>query len=123
MEKWVVIAVAWLAMAGGAAAQTAQSLGAPAGSAERGKKIYMEQLCYTCHGTVGQGGDRGSGPKIYPNPFPYPAFATQVRKPRQGMPPYNDKHVSDQDLADMYHYLFSTKPSPAAKDIPLLRDF
>ena len=123
MGKWVMIAVAWLAVAGGAVAQTAQSLGAPAGSAERGKKVYMEQLCYTCHGTVGQGGDRGSGPKIYPNPFPYAAFATQVRKPRQVMPPYSDKHVSDQDLADMYHYLFSTKPSPVAKDIPLLKNF
>lgn len=107
----------------GAAAQTAESLGAPPGSAERGKKLYMQQLCHTCHGTLGQGGDRGSGPKIYPNPFPFPAFVMQVRKPRQLMPPYTDKHVSDQDLADMYHYLFSTKPSPAAKDNPLLRDF
>ena len=119
---------AWLAalgmlMAAGAAAQTAQSMGAPAGDAERGKKIYMQQLCYTCHGTVGQGGDRGSGPKIYPNPFPYVAFVGQVRKPRQTMPPYAESRVSDQDLADMYHYLFSTKPGPAAKDIPLLRDF
>ena len=72
---------------------------------------------------MGQGGDRGSGPRIYPNPYPFQAFVMQVRKPRQGMPPYNEKHVSDQDLADMYHYLFSTKPSPAAKDIPLLKDF
>ena len=123
MGKWVLVAAGWLAAAGGAAAQTAQSLGAPAGSAERGKKAYLEQLCYTCHGTVGQGGDRGSGPKIYPNPYPFPAFVMQVRKPRQGMPPYSDQHVSDQDLADMYHYLFSTRPSPAAKDIPLLKDF
>ena len=112
-----------LVLAVEAAAQTAQSLGAPPGSAERGKKVYLEQLCYTCHGTVGQGGERGAGPKIYPNPFPYTAFAMQVRKPRQVMPPYTDKHVSDQDLADMYHYLFSTKPAPAAKDIPLLKDF
>ncbi len=123
MLKWLLIATAGLAVAGGALAQTAQSLGAPAGNVERGKKLYLEQLCYTCHGTVGQGGDRGSGPKIYPNPYPYAAFVMQVRKPRQGMPPYSDKHVSDQDLADMYHYLFSTKPSPAAKDIPLLKDF
>ena len=107
----------------GAEAQTAEGLGAPQGSAERGKKLYMQQLCHTCHGTLGQGGDRGSGPKIYPNPFPFPAFVMQVRKPRQVMPPYAEKHVSDQDLADMYHYLFSTKPSPAAKDNPLLRDF
>jgi ubiquinol-cytochrome c reductase cytochrome c subunit len=122
MLRWILIA-AGLAVAGGAMAQTAQSLGAPAGDAERGRKLYLDQNCYTCHGTVGQGGDRGSGPKIYPNPYPYAAFVMQVRKPRQGMPPYTDKHVSDQDLADMYHYLFSTKPSPAAKDIPLLKDF
>ena len=123
MLKWVLIAAGGLVAASGALAQTAQSLGAPAGNAERGKNIYMEQLCYTCHGTVGQGGDRGSGPKIYPNPFPYAAFVMQVRKPRQVMPPYAEKNVSDQDLADIYHYLFSTKPSPAAKDIPLLKDF
>jgi mono/diheme cytochrome c family protein len=107
----------------GAAAQTAESLGAPSGNAERGKKLYMQQLCHTCHGTMGQGGERGAGPKIYPNPFPYAAWVMQIRKPRQVMPPYSEKYVSDQDLADIYHYLFSTKPSPAAKDIPLLRDF
>ena len=123
MLKRMLIVAGGLAAASGALAQTAASLGAPAGNAERGKKVYMEQLCHTCHGTIGQGGDRGSGPKIYPNPFPFQAFVMQVRKPRQGMPPYQEKHVSDQDLADMYHYLFSTKPSPAAKDVPLLKDF
>lgn len=122
MLKQIVMA-AGLAMAGSALAQTAQSLGAPAGSVERGKKLYMQQLCHTCHGTLGQGGDRGSGPRIYPNPYPFQAFVVQVRKPRQTMPPYSEKNVSDQDLADMYHYLFSNKPSPAAKDIPLLKDF
>ena len=122
MWKWLLIGAAGLVAGSALAQQTAQGMGAPGGSAERGKKLYMEQLCYTCHGTVGQGGDRGSGPKIYPNPYPFAAFVNQVRKPRQVMPPYSDTHVSDQDLADMYHYLFSTKPSPAAKDIPLLRD-
>jgi mono/diheme cytochrome c family protein len=107
----------------GAAAQTALSLGAPPGDAKRGGQLFTQHLCHNCHGTVGQGGERSAGPKIYPNPFPYQAFVTQVRRPRLAMPPYSEKHVSDQDLADMYHYLFSTKPSPAAKDIPLLRDF
>ena len=122
MLTGVLLTIA-LVLAEEAAAQTAQSLGAPPGSAERGKKLYIEQMCHNCHGTLGQGGERGAGPKIYPNPFPYTAFAMQVRKPRQVMPPYTDKHVSDQDLADMYHYLFSTKPSPAAKDVPLLKEF
>ena len=122
MWKWLLIVTTGFTAAS-VLAQTAQSLGAPAGNVERGKKVYMQQLCYTCHGTVGQGGDRGSGPKIYPNPYPFAAFVVQVRKPRQVMPPYSDAHLSDQDLADIYHYLFSSKPSPAAKDIPLLRDF
>jgi mono/diheme cytochrome c family protein len=106
-----------------AQAQTAAGLGAPSGSAERGKKVFFQQMCHNCHGTLGQGGERGAGPKIYPNPFPYQAFLMQVRKPRQSMPPYPEKHVSDQEVADIYHYLFSTRPSPAAKDIPLLKDF
>ena len=118
-----LVAAVALVMSAPAAAQTAQSMGAPAGDAGRGKKIYLQQLCHTCHGTVGQGGERGAGPKIYPNPFPYAAFAQQTRKPRQAMPPYTEKNLPEQDLVDIYHYLFSTKPSPAAKDIPLLKDF
>src|SRR6185295_11681745 len=87
----------------GAPAQTAQSLGAPSGDAKRDGQLFTQQLCHTCHGTVGQSGERGAGPRIYPNPYPFQAFVTQVRKPRQAMPPYTEKHVSDQDLADMYH--------------------
>ena len=33
---------------------------APAGDAARGKALYMKNMCYTCHGSVGQGGDRKS---------------------------------------------------------------
>lgn len=39
------------------------------------------------------------------------------------MPAYTRKWVSDQDVADMYAYLTSLKPSPATKDIPLLNSF
>ena len=35
-----------------------------AGDAARGQKAYMHHLCYTCHGTVGQGGERGAGPGL-----------------------------------------------------------
>ena len=93
---------------------------APAGSAERGYQAYMKVQCYTCHGTVGQGADRGTGPKLAPNPVSYATFVQQMRTPRQDMPAYRKQFVSDQDLADMYAYLVSIKPSPTAKDIPLL---
>jgi mono/diheme cytochrome c family protein len=96
---------------------------APAGDAARGKTLFTKNLCYTCHGTAGQGGDRGSGPRLAPNPFPWEGFAQQVRQPRESMPRYSPQYVSDQDLADIYHYLFSTPPSPSAKDVPLLQKF
>lgn len=99
----------------GAAAQEA-----PAGSAERGAAHFKKYMCYTCHGTLGQGADRGTGPKLAPNPLPYPGFALQVRTPRLDMPAYRKEFVSDQELADIYAYLLTVKASPAVKEIPLL---
>jgi mono/diheme cytochrome c family protein len=108
---WVAAAVCGLAgLAHGAE---------PAGDIGRGKNVYIDQMCHNCHGTVGQGGGV-AGPRIAPNPFPWVAFAQQVRKPRQLMPPYSAKTLPDQDLADIYAYVRSIKAGPAAKDIPLL---
>ena len=116
MHKSLIAAVAMLA-SGIAVAQNA-----PAGSAERGQKIFTQQMCYNCHGTIGQNGGV-AGPKIAPNPFPWAAFNQQVRKPRADMPPYSEKNLPEQDLADIYAYLVSIKSGPAAKDIPLLSGF
>jgi len=93
----------------------------PAGSVESGYKAYMKYQCYTCHGTQGQGGERGAGPKLAPNPFPWAGFEFQVRTPRQDMPAYRKPHLPDQELADIYAYVRSIKPSPAASAIPLLK--
>jgi cytochrome c1 len=38
------------------------------------------------------------------------------------MPPYTEKTVSDQELADIYAYLKSLPEPPKAKDIPLLNE-
>jgi mono/diheme cytochrome c family protein len=94
----------------------------PKGDVERGRKVYQDKWCHTCHGTVGQGGDRGAGPKIAPNPFPWEAFAHQTRRPRSSMPRYPVEVLSDQELADIYAYVSSIKPGPSAKDIPALKD-
>jgi hypothetical protein len=39
------------------------------------------------------------------------------------MTPYSEKVLPEQDLADIYAYIVSIKPGPAAKDIPLLSGF
>jgi len=95
---------------------------APGGSIERGRKAFQDKWCHSCHGTVGQGGERGAGPKIAPNPFPYEAFAMQTRRPRANMPRYPVEVLSEQEMADIYAYVSSIKPGPAAKDLPLLRE-
>jgi mono/diheme cytochrome c family protein len=103
-------------------AATAASAQAPQASVERGREIYLAMGCHACHGTVGQGGERGAGPKIAPNPFPFQAFAFQVRRPRSSMPRYPVEHLTEQQLADIYAYIASIKPGPSAKDIPLLQE-
>ena len=95
---------------------------APKGDAGRGKSLYMSNLCYTCHGTAGQGGDRGSGPRIAPNLFPWEAFERATRHPRESMPRYSEQYVSHQDLADIYAYVVSIKAGPKANEIPLLKE-
>lgn len=108
----------WAAVCGTANAQEP-----PAGDAARGYKAFMHHLCYTCHGTVGQGGERGAGPKIAPDVWPYAAFSRYTRKPVQVMIPYSEKTLPEQDLVDIHAYLRTIKKSPDAKDVPLLKDF
>lgn len=114
----VLIAICVMGFSGALHAQDV-----PSGDATRGYKAYMHHLCYTCHGTVGQGGERGAGPALAPKLWPYAAFAQQTRKPRGVMIPYSEKTLPEQDLVDMHVYLRTIKTSPDAKDVPLLKDF
>ena len=113
----VVVALVFLQNAG---AQTPTAT--PAGNAQNGKAVFMKIGCWTCHGTVGQG---GAGARITP-PLPVTAFANYVRKggPNHsvfgGMPAYSSNALSDTDLADIRAYLASIPAPPAAKTIPLL---
>ena len=104
-----------------AALLAASALGAWAdGDAARGRALYMKNMCYTCHGAVGQG--TRYGVKLAPGILPMEAFAQQVRHPRASMPRYPVEFVSEADLSDIVAYLASIKPGPKADDIPLLKE-
>jgi ubiquinol-cytochrome c reductase cytochrome c subunit len=91
----------------------------PAGDPQRGASLFINDGCYQCHGTVGQG-SRGTGPRLAPNPLPYEYFAHQVREPVNEMPPYTALVLSDAQLADIYAYV-SGLPGPAkAEDVKIL---
>ena len=111
-----------LVLAASLCAGAAFAQDAPKGSAERGKKLFAELNCISCHGTHAQGGGRNSEPPI-PAGYPWQGFVNQLRKPRLDMPPYEEKLVSAQDVADMFAYFSSIKAAPAAKNIPQLRNF
>lgn len=93
---------------------------APAGNAKNGKAIYTTAGCYECHGREAQGG-AGTGPKLGPDPIPYAAFVFQVRTPRDQMPPYTAKVLSDAQMADIYAFVQSEPQPPKADSIPQLK--
>lgn len=111
----ILACIALAALAGTAPAQSA------ADEVERGRQLFMRNGCYSCHGTVGQGGERSGAPKLAPEPYPFEAFRALIRTPREAMPRFDEKFVSDADLQAIHRYLASLPKGPAAKDIALLR--
>jgi len=96
------------------AAQSSKPSDSQSGNAENGKRLFTKYGCYECHGREGQGSSM-TGPRLAPNPIPFEALVSYVRKPTREMPPYTDKVVSDQELADIYAFLQSRPRPPAAK--------
>jgi mono/diheme cytochrome c family protein len=90
------------------------------GSTQNGGRIYVADGCYECHGRVGQGSQSTAAPRVGPPALTIDAFARYIHAPTGNMPPYTSKVVSDEDVADIYAFLKSLPPAPAAKDIPLL---
>jgi len=92
----------------------------PAGNAQNGKKLFNSDGCYECHGHEGQGATQTGAARIGPPRLSFDGFQGYVRHPSIQMPPYSNKAVPDQDLADIYAFLKSIPMPPKGKDIPLL---
>src|SRR5208282_3447130 len=91
----------------------------PPGDAAKGKQIYLADGCYQCHGYVGQG-SRSSGSRLARPELPFDACKGALRQPWNEMPPYEETVLSDRDAADIYAFLRSLPPPPAASSTPLL---
>ena len=92
--------------------------GAPTGRVEAGAELYRKSGCYQCHSNEGQGG--AQGPRLGPDPIPLARFVQYVRNPPGSMPPYTDRVISDQELADVHAFLAARPRPPAVSSIPLL---
>ena len=91
---------------------------APAGRVEAGSAIYRRVGCFQCHVNEAQGG--ANGPRLGPDPIPFARFAQYVRNPAGEMPPYTERVLSNQDLADIYAFLQARPRPPALNTIPEL---
>jgi mono/diheme cytochrome c family protein len=90
----------------------------PPGRGDAGAAIYRKVGCFQCHVNEAQGG--ANGPKLGPDPVPFARFSQYVRKPTGDMPPYSEKVLSAQDLADIYAFVRTRPRPPAVNTIPLL---
>ena len=124
--KALLLATALLCALTGAAQSQSSTAARPsaAPSTTNGKVVFMRVGCYTCHGTVGQG---GAGARLAPNTMPLAAMQAWVRggtpgwSIARGMPAFPAAVISDSELADVQAYLASLPPPPKPDDIALLR--
>ena len=113
LARQLVGAGLWL-MGATALAQTGDDV-------ERGRELYMRNGCFSCHGTVGQGGERSGAPKLAPDTYLFEVFKLLVRTPREAMPRFDPRYVSDEDLLAMHRYLSAQPRATAAREIPALQ--
>ena len=95
------------------------------GNAGNGKKLYIADGCYQCHGLQGQGGLLRAHRILRPHASLLRSFRSRqlrayVRHPSGGMPPYTPKVLSDSQIDDIYAFLKTVPAPPQVKDIPLL---
>jgi mono/diheme cytochrome c family protein len=114
----VVLAGAALAVAGMA---TAPAQDAATGDVANGKRLYLADGCYQCHGRAGQGGAMNyQTPALAQLELPVESFVEFLREAPNDMPAYSADVLSDKDAADIRAFLRSLPGRKPTKDFPLL---
>jgi mono/diheme cytochrome c family protein len=92
-------------------------LTAQEGNVANGKRLYLKDGCYECHGYAGQG---GAGARLAPHVLAAANFIKYVRHPAGAMPTYTIKVATDAELTDIRAYLTTMPEPPALKSISIL---
>ena len=119
---WLAAMASIVATVGMASLATARADDAPpSGDPVNGKRLYMADGCFECHGRAGQGGRFN-----YPTPaladiaLPVESFISFLREAPNDMPSFSADVLSDKDAADIHAFLSSLPGPKSPKDIPLL---
>lgn len=120
-KRFAVTALAVTALCAGAFGIALAQDAAPAGDAAKGKRIFLADGCFTCHGRSGQGGAyNGPAPILAHTQLPFEGFKGQIRNPADDMPAFSDAVLSDQDIADIYAFVQTLPGAGSSKDHPIL---
>jgi mono/diheme cytochrome c family protein len=91
------------------------------GDAANGKRVYLADGCFMCHGRAGQGGAMNyPAPAIAKLEMPVESFVSFLRDAPNDMPAYSTDVLSDKDAADIHAFLQSLPGRKPAKEFPLL---
>jgi mono/diheme cytochrome c family protein len=121
--KHIAVTAIAVAILGAGAGSIAAAQDAPQGNAADGKRVYLADGCFTCHGRSGQGGAyNGPAPILAHTALPFDGFKGQVRNPTDDMPAYSDAVVSDKEIADIYAFVQSLPGPGSPKDIAILNN-
>jgi mono/diheme cytochrome c family protein len=114
----VLVAVAFAARGPGPAALAQDR---SSGDITNGKRVYLADGCFTCHGRAGQGGAMNyPAPAIAKLEMPVEAFVSFLREAPNDMPAYSTDVLSDKEAADIHAFLQSLPGRKPAKEFPLL---
>ena len=122
-EPFAVVSLiaAIFAVLGFGAAALAQNAGT--GDAANGKRVYLADGCFECHGRVGQGGAMNyPAPALAQVEMPIESFMAFLRNGPNDMPAYSASVLSDKETADIYAFLRSLPGRKPVKDFPLLNN-
>ena len=94
---------------------------APSGDPVNGKRLYLADGCFECHGRAGQGGRfNDPTPALAQIALPVDSFIAFLREAPNDMPSFSAEVLSDKDAADIHAFLRSLPGPKSPKDFPLL---
>ena len=116
-----LLGVAFVATALAMSMGAARADDAPSGDPVNGKRVYLADGCFECHGRAGQGGQFNyQTPALAKTALPVESFVAFLREAPNDMPSFSAAVLPDKDAADIHALLRSLPGTKAPKDFPLL---
>jgi len=92
-----------------------------AGDPVNGKRVFLADGCFLCHGRSGQGGAMNyPAPALAGIELPVESFIAFLREAPNDMPAYSAGVLSDKEAADIHAFLRTLPGRKNPKDFPLL---